>query len=355
MKKSNFDNSYSKLDFLTKGDITHINSLPPFPSSWYAVLFSKDLRAGKILTRYFCGNEVILFRTEVGEAVMMDAYCPHLGAHFAYGGLIREDTIVCPFHAFCFDKSGKCVATGYGTKPPPKAKVKVWKVQEQHGVIFAYHGTGISESWQIPMLKIENWSAFKLHEWRLKSNPQEIAENSVDIGHFSLVHGYSNVQVIEPLKTNGSLLTASYGISRPAPIGNKAVEVNFSIRQWGLGYALVDVHTLNYDMHSRHLVMPSPIDGTDICLRIGVSVRRDLKLSNIHPLLSLLPKKLLFPLICNTYLKHFKADVYDDFKVWQNKIYAHKPCLAKGDGPIMQYRKWATQFHPKSILTTQSN
>lgn len=324
---------------------THQHSLPAFPSSWYAAAFSHDLKQGHLLTKVFCGTEVILFRTKAGNAVMMEAYCPHLGAHFAHGGYIENDTVVCPFHAFCFDSSGKCVKTGYGTKPPPKARVRVWNVQEQHGVIFAYHGENKSPNWKLPTTDDTQWSAFKLHEWRLKSHPQEIAENSVDIGHFTLVHGYSNVRIIKPLTTEGSLLKATYGMMRPAPFGNKMVEIEFSIQQWGLGYALVDVHTLNYDMHSRHLVLPSPIDGTDIYLRIGVSVRKDLQLSKIHPILGIMSRKLLFPLICSTYMKHFKHDVYDDFKIWQNKIHISLPRLAKGDGPIMQYRQWATQFY----------
>jgi len=335
---------------------TPYHELVPFPNSWYVVTVSEDLKQGKILSTQFCGSEVILFRTEAGEAVMMEAYCPHLGAHFGHGGTIVNDAIVCPFHAFHFDVNGKCVKTGYNTKPPPKARVKVWEVQEQHGVILAYHGNKRSPDWQIPTFNNKNWSAFKFHKWRLKSNPQEIVENSVDIGHFNLVHGYNKVRIIEPLKTNGQLLTASYGINRQAPtMGNQTVEVEFSIQQWGLGYALVNVHTLNYNMHSRHLVMPCPIDGTDIYLRIGVSVRKDLQLSNIHSLLGLLPQKLIFPLICSTYLKHFKKDVYDDFKVWQNKIYTSTPRLAKGDGPIMQYRKWTAQFKPKDRLINKPN
>ncbi|MEZ5022899.1 MAG: hypothetical protein R2728_06485 [Chitinophagales bacterium] len=45
-------------------------------------------------------------------------------------------------------------------------------------------------------------------------------------------------------------------------------------------------------------------------------------------------------------MKHLKDihDVYQDFKVWQNKIYLTPPALSKGDGPIMQYRAWAAHL-----------
>lgn len=56
----------------------------------------------------------------------MDAYCPHLGAHLGIGGTVEGETLRCPFHAFRFDTGGVCVATGYGTKPPPTARARVW-------------------------------------------------------------------------------------------------------------------------------------------------------------------------------------------------------------------------------------
>ena len=43
----------------------------------------------------------------------IDAFCPHLGAHLGYGGLVEESTIRCPFHAWRFDGTGACVEVPY--------------------------------------------------------------------------------------------------------------------------------------------------------------------------------------------------------------------------------------------------
>ena len=329
-------------------------SLPPFPNGWFVIALSEQVKKGEILARQFCGEEVVVYRTASGVPVVMEAYCPHMGAHFAHGGHVEGESVVCPFHGFCFDPSGKCVKTGYGTKPPPQAKTRTWPVKEQNGVILAFHherGQEVTPEWEIPALSTEGWSEVKFQEWQLPSNPQEIAENSVDIGHFSLVHGYTEVKTINELVTEGPLLNARYGMSRVASFvgkGGKKIHAEFEIFQWGLGYAAVEAKVVEYGMVSRHFVMPTPIDGENIFLRIGVSLQKaTLQPSKIHPLLGLLPKGLLFPLILNGYFKGYKNDVHDDFKVWSNKKYIHPPALAKGDGPIVQYRKWAAQFHPE--------
>ena len=65
----------------------------------------------------------------------------------------------------------------------------------------------------------------------------------------------------------------------------------------------------------------------------------------IHPLLKLVPKKLIQNIILKTAFKGYQHDVSQDFKIWENKMYISLPALAKGDGPVWQYREWARQFY----------
>ena len=39
--------------------------------------------------RYF-DQELVIFRTESGAVKVLDAYCPHMGAHLGYGSVIRR-------------------------------------------------------------------------------------------------------------------------------------------------------------------------------------------------------------------------------------------------------------------------
>ena len=38
-----------------------------------------------------------------------------------------------------------------------------------------------------------------------------------------------------------------------------------------------------------------------------------------------------------------------DVPIWEHKLFRPQPRLCEGDGPIMAYRRWASQFYPKAI------
>ena len=68
-----------------------------------------------------------------------DAFCPHLGSHLGpeTGGVIRAGNLVCPFHGFEFDVTGRYMTTPHA--PPPKsARLKAYPMQEVNGFVFAY-------------------------------------------------------------------------------------------------------------------------------------------------------------------------------------------------------------------------
>ena len=37
--------------------------------------------------------------------------------------------------------------------------------------------------------------------------------------------------------------------------------------------------------------------------------------------------------------------INQDVPIWENKAYSSNPLLSEGDGPISQYRRWASQFY----------
>lgn len=63
------------------------------------------------------GEQVAVFRGQDGEAYVVDAYCPHLGANLAVGGQVVGNCIECPFHGWQFrGTDGKCVKIPYAEK-----------------------------------------------------------------------------------------------------------------------------------------------------------------------------------------------------------------------------------------------
>jgi phenylpropionate dioxygenase-like ring-hydroxylating dioxygenase large terminal subunit len=105
------------------------------PNGWFAVAFSSELATAAVLTRRAFGHELVLFRTDDGSPAVLDAICPHMGAHLGHGGRVEAGTIRCPFHGLRFDREGTCVALPFGGKPP-SAKAKSFRAIERNGSAF---------------------------------------------------------------------------------------------------------------------------------------------------------------------------------------------------------------------------
>ena len=63
------------------------------------------------------GLHLAVFRAEDGQAHIIDAYCPHMGANLAVGGVVKGNCLECPFHGWKFrGDDGKCVEIPYISK-----------------------------------------------------------------------------------------------------------------------------------------------------------------------------------------------------------------------------------------------
>ena len=89
---------------------------PGFPRGWFVIAFSDELKPGQVEPLHYFDQDLVLFRTETGQAKVMDAFCPHLGAHLGYGGKVEGEGIRCPFHAWRFNGEGSAT-----TCPTPSA------------------------------------------------------------------------------------------------------------------------------------------------------------------------------------------------------------------------------------------
>jgi len=312
-----------------------------FPVGWYAQCFSRELESGGVLARRFMGREVVLFRRASGRVGMLDAHCPHMGAHLAFGGRVEGEHLRCPMHGFCFDGDGRCAATGYGTRPPPKCQAQAHHVIERNGLVLAHHGAGSAPAWEPPTQDMTGFGPLRTHVFRgLRSHPQETTENSVDLGHLSAVHGYGRVQVVVPLETHGPHLTTCYRVRRrPLLPGTPPIDATFTIHVHGLGYSFVDVAVPSHRLRTRYFVLSTPIDHEHVDLHLAGCLRGE-------GVLGLLPAGVLDRLLgALVFRGGFLKDVRQDLPIWSNKVFVHPPALAEGDGPIGKYRSWAKQFY----------
>lgn len=331
----------------------------PTPNSWYAVAFSGELKPGAVLARTLAERELVIFRTRSGHACAMDAHCPHLGAHMGIGGKVDGETLRCPFHGFRFDTTGACVATGYGTKPPPTARASVRPLREINGIVFVYHDSqNRPPLWEPPALDCEQWTApiFKVID--LHDHPQETVENSVDVGHFAIVHGYTSVEQHHDLKLDGPHFHVSYAAQRPMPyVGALGARVGFefALDIYGMGCSIVTVTVPRYHVTARLFVLARPTVKERIDLALALSLRSVADPASVHPLARVLPRQMLNGMIARAIHHSLVHDVDQDRVIWEHKRFLDRPALAEGDGPIGKFRLWARQFYDDRADVTAHN
>jgi phenylpropionate dioxygenase-like ring-hydroxylating dioxygenase large terminal subunit len=76
-----------------------------------------NIPAGEVKTYNVSGEELVAYRDPEGQVVVLNAFCPHHGAHLGCDSRIDDGLIRCPFHHFYFDSDGKCL----GNSPKNKA------------------------------------------------------------------------------------------------------------------------------------------------------------------------------------------------------------------------------------------
>jgi len=320
----------------------HESAPPPYPTGWYAVAFADELPRAGVLARPFMAGEIILYRTEGGAVCAVDPYCPHLGAHLGHGGRVEGESLRCPFHGFCFDRSGACVSTPYG-KRPPKARLGTHHVREQSGLVLVFHDAeGRAPQWEVPPVDMAGWTPLRRRTWTLPGHPQETTENSVDVGHLAVVHGYRAVTELGPLQTSGPYLTVRYAFDRRTLGALPRARVEITIHAHGLGYSLVETEVPSLGAQMRHFVLVTPTGERQVTMRIALALRP--APGNVWA--GRLLRGLTARALAEVSMAEFAADTRQDFEIWSHKRYVSPPVLAEGDGPIGAYRRWARQFYP---------
>jgi phenylpropionate dioxygenase-like ring-hydroxylating dioxygenase large terminal subunit len=122
----------------------------PYPEGWYVVATSAELAAGAVVPMRWFGRDLVAYRTEAGRAVVVDAHCPHMGAHLGHGGRVDGEGVRCPFHHWRFDVDGRCDDVPYSAVPP-RVCVRTWPLREHSGLVMVWQSPAAREpQWEPP-------------------------------------------------------------------------------------------------------------------------------------------------------------------------------------------------------------
>jgi 3-hydroxy-9,10-secoandrosta-1,3,5(10)-triene-9,17-dione monooxygenase len=302
-----------------------------YPSGWFVICFSDELAAGATRALRYFGQDLVAYRGQDGSVRVLDAYCPHLGAHLGVGGKVVGDSIQCPFHAWRFCGTGECVEIPYATKIPPRARVRSWQVMEKNGVVLVHHdSTGKEPAFDIPVIEEYGsaewlpWSTFLYH---VKTHPKEIIDNLADRAHFPTVHR----TLIDEFAFEVDGFTATQRAKGKSILpGDGSDEFASTTTYHGPGYFVMHFDGM---LKNIMLLAHTPIDETELDLRLAVSLK-------------IVGNRERTEGFVKRYLENLKAGFEDDLRIWEHKRYRDPPVLCDGDGPIGRMRRWYRQFYP---------
>lgn len=212
-------------------------------------------------------------------------------------------------------------------------------VAEQNDFVLAWHHPrGHAPSFHVPVLDEAGFRPFLHHRLAVRSHPQETYENSIDVAHFPVIHGYTDITVEQPMHCLGPTMSVRYRIARrlPVPFLEAKLAPSFEVRLHGLGCAHNHIHVSELGLRVRMLALSTPTTPGRVDIRLAVSLAEDHKL----PL-----KRLSAPITHLAVMRSIVADFGQDMAIWENKRYLRRPVLVKDDGPIGKFRSWCQQFY----------
>jgi len=342
---------------------------PQYAHDWFSPLRSTEVPAGKVTNFEFMGNELIAFRDEHGDVVVLDAHCPHFGAHMGHGGEAIDGCVRCPFHGLHYDKTGQCIKGDFvqDTTKLRHVKTQPWTVRETAASIFLWHGPDRAKPGRpFPIADdyFDGWTAPVTNQGRLLKPTQLFypTENIVDIQHFYAIHGWQLNHVIRApaadddgrfsaiLDMTWTLMAQSKSpvLRRLGKLVKSTYVFNVAVAGPGIAFSEVEIHDSG-GLKVRNIILITPTNKTDCRIRVVASVRKGYggKLNAAaRRVLGLGFEDALSRVLCEVATKDFDGDEM----VWTHRKFLERPRVLSEDGPVVEYRKWCQQFWPPDYL-----
>lgn len=330
-----------------------------FATGWYVIGYSHEIKAGEVKPAKWFNRDLVVFRTESGVLSVLDAYCPHMGAHLGrpgqFGGGVCGETLKCPWHGWLWTTDGRNAEIPYRPGQPVKAEVRKHHVQETDGVImmwFDHAGRAPTYEWPgFPYVgdKADYYPIDTTVDGPHLAKPQFPFENSADPHHFKHVHGsgldaeFNDYEVEGPTARNTMTLVFGAGKDESWLTPDGPIEGFVDNFFWGasLGIARFRIG----EMVCIHLPTLTPVDD-DHCIFFSTvtGTREPGDTGDIPTGRS------------GKFMKAQHWQIRNDFHIWQHMTYRVKP-IYTGTEEQTRYafiRRHFDQFYPNPVYGTNA-
>jgi nitrite reductase/ring-hydroxylating ferredoxin subunit len=319
----------------------------PMPFGWFQVAWPDEIAVGAVVPLFYFDRHLVAWRDQSAVLHLMDAFCPHLGTHLGHGGRVDGNGLVCPLHEWSFDADGHNVDIPYSDRTNARARIRTYPVVERNGLVMAwYHPEDTPPQWEVPELPEfsghPDFSEIKRKHWPLNAHWQDIGETTADAAHVQAHLREMEKQVngeagpagapgVESYETDG--VVARMRFAQPFPTPQGPVEGRIDTDAYGPGMALTWFTGL---ADTALLGCTVPVDAEHSELRFNFVVRRVGDAAATESL-------------ADAFVDEISRLTVEDKHIWEHKAYVPRPALADHDGPIMKFRRWASQFYAEGL------
>jgi phenylpropionate dioxygenase-like ring-hydroxylating dioxygenase large terminal subunit len=199
---------------------------PVLLNEWHVVAYAPDVEENKPVAVRLLEEDIVLWRANEKLHAWRDL-CLHRGTRLSLGK-VNACTLICPYHGWTYNEEGQCIhfPAHPDQKPPAKARVEVYHVQEKYGWIWVCPGDPAHD---IPTFPQWNDTSFrKVHcgPYTMQASGPRAVENFLDVTHFPFVHtgllgdpAYPDVNDYEVETTSEGVTAKDISVWQPDPDG----------------------------------------------------------------------------------------------------------------------------------------
>jgi phenylpropionate dioxygenase-like ring-hydroxylating dioxygenase large terminal subunit len=318
---------------------------------WYPICRSDELAEGGPVRSKLLGTQYVVFRDGEGQAHVLSDTCVHRGGSLSKGKVV-DGCIQCPYHGWQFDGSGQCarIPSLGDKKPPGRAKVDSYPVQEKYGIVFAFLGD-LPEAERIPLYEIEEfddpaWRENEIIMLELNCFYERSVENGIDPIHNEFVHPAQGSPqpvagtVEHPETPWGSGVTGNYTEKtkrRSTGEGMDSDTAHLNAGSWHHGpNTLITWITFAKDTGLRQYLFEAPIDDKSTKIYF-VNMRS----------FSLEPEKDKAIRDANIYVTTEDIAILENIYPVRTPDYRSQELLTPGDKTVVRYREFLDEWTAK--------
>jgi phenylpropionate dioxygenase-like ring-hydroxylating dioxygenase large terminal subunit len=321
-----------------------IKHLSMKPTGWFQIGWSAEIPPGAVRPLKYFGQDLVAFRSAQGELSVLDAHCPHMGAHLGHGGIVVGDRIQCPYHGWQWDLDGANQLVPQHPTPMRK-RIRKWTVVERHECMFLWHdpaGEPPREGWDLPDLfalpdlpadpddfypsHVNQATVYAPGE---RIHVQAVVENAADSAHFRFSHGAPIDPVLLWFNADSPVWRSSIGFKSPKS-GEVVLRTVTYMPGVGLSFTVFD-----HPGFARRLVLScTPIDDHTSDLRVTYFFPRDPQSPEV------MPQRI------KDAAREAQVFYEQDARIWRHQKFVQRPLFAPQDAAgYTALRRWSNQFY----------